>query len=625
MIHIENISKSFHGENLFFDAKIVIKKGMRIGLVGANGSGKTTLLRMILDEEKPDSGSINIDKSITLGYLPQEIIPGSNKSILQEVLQGYPEVIILQEKMVRLSAAIAKEPEDEELIRKFGDAQNQFESLGGWKLEDKAKKILSGLGFSDKKFNNPMNFFSGGWRMRVALARILLREPNILLLDEPTNHLDLEAIIWLESFLTGWKGSILTISHDREFLDRSVNHIIEINFRKIILYQGNYSKFKNQKNLRLEQQISAYKNQQKEIKETQKFIERFRYKNTKAKQVQSRVKMLDKMERIDEPIEGKKVMNLLLSHPGRVPLRIVDIKNVDKFYKSVSVLKNINLVINGGEKIGLVGKNGAGKSTLMKMIANIEQPTNGLVSFKENLSSSYYSQHQLDILNPNDRVFETANNVMPQKSDQEIRTYLGSFLFSGSDIEKKVNVLSGGEKARLALACVLAKPSHLLLLDEPTNHLDLFSRNILEKGLISFPGSIVCISHDRHFLNQVTNFIVEVNNGGLQLFEGNYDYYKWKKKEKSKDNKKKHMDEIVKNSRKDYNQNKKKNNRLSWIKKRIKKIEINIDERKRLLLNPIEPDNYKSLQETQNRIDTLEGEYLELIEEEYNLSEKVEN
>ncbi len=625
MIHIENISKSFHGENLFFDAKIVIKKGMRIGLVGANGSGKTTLLRMILDEEKPDSGSINIDKSITLGYLPQEIIPGSNKSILQEVLQGYPEVIILQEKMVRLSAAIAKEPEDEELIRKFGDAQNQFESLGGWKLEDKAKKILSGLGFSDKKFNNPMNFFSGGWRMRVALARILLREPNILLLDEPTNHLDLESIIWLESFLTGWKGSILTISHDREFLDRSVNHIIEINFRKIILYQGNYSKFKNQKNLRLEQQISAYKNQQKEIKETQKFIERFRYKNTKAKQVQSRVKMLDKMERIDEPIEGKKVMNLLLSHPGRVPLRIVDIKNVDKFYKSVSVLKNINLVINGGEKIGLVGKNGAGKSTLMKMIANIEQPTNGLVSFKENLSSSYYSQHQLDILNPNDRVFETANNVMPQKSDQEIRTYLGSFLFSGSDIEKKVNVLSGGEKARLALACVLAKPSHLLLLDEPTNHLDLFSRNILEKGLISFPGSIVCISHDRHFLNQVTNFIVEVNNGGLQLFEGNYDYYKWKKKEKSKDNKKKHMDEIVKNSRKDYNQNKKKNNRLSWIKKRIKKIEINIDERKRLLLNPIEPDNYKSLQETQNRIDTLEGEYLELIEEEYNLSEKVEN
>lgn len=625
MIHIENISKSFHGENLFFDAKIVIKKGMRIGLVGANGSGKTTLLRMILDEEKPDSGSINIDKSITLGYLPQEIIPGSNKSILQEVLQGYPEVIILQEKMVRLSAAIAKEPEDEELIRKFGDAQNQFESLGGWKLEDKAKKILSGLGFSDKKFNNPMNFFSGGWRMRVALARILLREPNILLLDEPTNHLDLEAIIWLESFLTGWKGSILTISHDREFLDRSVNHIIEINFRKIILYQGNYSKFKNQKNLRLEQQISAYKNQQKEIKETQKFIERFRYKNTKAKQVQSRVKMLDKMERIDEPIEDKKVMNLLLSHPGRVPLRIVDIKNVDKFYKSVSVLKNINLVINGGEKIGLVGKNGAGKSTLMKMIANIEQPTNGLVSFKENLSSSYYSQHQLDILNPNDRVFETANNVMPQKSDQEIRTYLGSFLFSGSDIEKKVNVLSGGEKARLALACVLAKPSHLLLLDEPTNHLDLFSRNILEKGLISFPGSIVCISHDRHFLNQVTNLIVEVNNGGLQLFEGNYDYYKWKKKEKSKDNKKKHMDEIVKNSRKDYNQNKKKNNRLSWIKKRIKKIEINIDERKRLLLNPIEPDNYKSLQETQNRIDTLEGEYLELIEEEYNLSEKVEN
>tara|TARA_S200000501_G_scaffold67635_2_gene59173 strand:+ start:58672 stop:60549 length:1878 start_codon:yes stop_codon:yes gene_type:complete len=625
MIYIENLSKSFHGENLFSDAKIIIKKGMRIGLVGDNGTGKTTLLRMILEKEKPDSGSIKIDKSITLGYLPQDIIAGSNKSILQEVLQGCPEVIELQQQMVCLSEAIAKKPDDKGLINKFGDAQNQFESLDGWELEDKAKKILSGLGFSDEKFNNPMKVFSGGWRMRVALATILLREPNILLLDEPTNHLDLEAIIWLESFLAGWKGSIVIISHDREFLDRSVNHIIEINFRKIILYQGNYSKFKSQKKLRLEQQISAYKNQQKEIKETQKFIERFRYKNTKANQVQSRIKMLEKMDKIDEPIKHKKVINLLLSHPGRLPSKIADIKKVDKFYNSVLVFKDINLVINRGQKIGLVGENGAGKSTLIKMLANIEQPTNGLVSVQRNLSFSYYSQHQLDILNPNDKVFETIKNVASQKSEQEIRTYLGSFLFSGSDIKKKVNVLSGGQKARLALACVLAKPSHLLLLDEPTNHLDLFSRNILEKGLISFPGSIVCISHDRHFLNKVTNFIIEVNNGGLQSFEGNYDYYKWKKEEKIEDCNKKDMDASIKIVKEDFNYNKKKNNRLSWIKKRVKKIESKIDEEKKLLLNSTEPDNYKSLQKIQSRIDNLEGEYLELIEEEYNLSKKVEN
>ena len=335
--------------------------------------------------------------------------------------------------------------------------------------------------------------------------------------------------------------------------------------------------------------------------------------------------MLEKMDKIDEPIKHKKVINLLLSHPGRLPSKIADIKKVDKFYNSVLVFKDINLVINRGQKIGLVGENGAGKSTLIKMLANIEQPTNGLVSVQRNLSFSYYSQHQLDILNPNDKVFETIKNVASQKSEQEIRTYLGSFLFSGSDIKKKVNVLSGGQKARLALACVLAKPSHLLLLDEPTNHLDLFSRNILEKGLISFPGSIVCISHDRHFLNKVTNFIIEVNNGGLQSFEGNYDYYKWKKEEKIEDCNKKDMDASIKIVKEDFNYNKKKNNRLSWIKKRVKKIESKIDEEKKLLLNSTEPDNYKSLQKIQSRIDNLEGEYLELIEEEYNLSKKVEN
>ena len=340
---------------------------MRAGLVGPNGSGKTTLLRIMLQKEPPDSGKVQIDKSITIGYLAQDIVVGTGLSILEEVLRAYPEVREIEGKMLELSNTIADNPEKIELVNKLGEVQSRFEALGGWTLEEKAKKILRGLGFSEEKFSDSMDVFSGGWRMRVALASILLQEPDILFLDEPTNHLDLEATIWLESFLSEWRGAIVMISHDRAFLDRSVNHILEIDLKKITLYHGNYSKYKEDKAVRLEQHRNAYQNQQKQIKDTERFIERFRYKNTKATQVQSRIKMLERMDKIAEPTEDNQSINLLLPQPSRPPLNVASCRNVTKHYGDIEVFNNMDLVIERGNKVGLVGHNGAGKSTLLKM------------------------------------------------------------------------------------------------------------------------------------------------------------------------------------------------------------------------------------------------------------------
>ena len=483
---------------------------MRAGLVGPNGSGKTTLLRIMLGKETPDSGGVQKDKAITIGYLAQDIVAGSDQSILEEVLAAYPEVREIEGKMLSLSHAIATDPENLALVNELGEAQNRFEALGGWTLEEKAKKILGGLGFSDEKFTEPMDAFSGGWRMRVALASILLQEPDILFLDEPTNHLDLEATIWLESFLAEWKGGMVMISHDREFLDRSINHILEIDLKKVTLYHGNYSTYKEDKALRMEQHQNAYRNQQKRIKDTERFIERFRYKNTKATQVQSRVKMLEKMEKIEAPTVDNRSVNMILPQPSRPPLNVASFRNVTKHYGDIEVFNDMELVIERGQKIGLVGHNGAGKSTLLKMLAGVESVTSGAVRIGRNVDQAYYAQHQLETLDPNDTVFESIQKVSPGWSETEIRTYLGSFMFTGDEIEKYIKVLSGGEKARVAMARMLVEPSHLLLLDEPTNHLDIVTRNVVETALKQFTGSIVCISHDRHFLNNITLSLIHI-------------------------------------------------------------------------------------------------------------------
>ena len=614
MIRIESLSKSFPDGDLFNNVNIFIKKGMRLGLVGPNGSGKTTLLRIMLGKDTPDSGSIQVDSSTSIGYLAQDIIVGSNHSILEEVLLAYPEVSQIQNKMLQLSELIAKEPENLNLVNELGEVQNRFEALEGWRLEDKAKKILSGLGFLDKQLKEPMDVLSGGWRMRVALASILLQEPDILFLDEPTNHLDLEATIWLESFLANWKGGLVMISHDRTFLDQSVNHILEIDIKKVTLYNGNYSKYKIDKALRLEQNRSAYKNQQKEIRETERFIERFRSKSTKSKQVQSRVKMLDKMDKIEAPFEDNNALNLVLPQPSRSPLNVASCRNLTKYFQDIQVFNEMNMMIERGNKIGLVGHNGAGKSTLLKMLAGVESVTKGAVRIGSGVDTAYYAQHQLDVLDKDDTIFGTIQKVSPGWGETQIRTYLGSFLFKSDEIEKLIKVLSGGEKARLAMARMLVEPSHLLLLDEPTNHLDMVSRNIVETALVQFSGSIVCISHDRHFLNNVTNHIIEVGNGSIQIYEGNYEYYEWKK---SKDS---NLLTPIKEKKEskgkaDYEIRKKKRNRISWIKRRFKNIEDKLEEYRLIIKDVSNENDYKKLQKAVDIVNNLENEYLELMEE----------
>ena len=620
MIRLESLSKSYPDGELFSNVNIFLKRGMRAGLVGPNGSGKTTLLRIMLGKETPDSGGVQKDKAITIGYLAQDIVAGSDRSILEEVLAAYPEVREIEGKMLTLSHAIAADPENLALVNKLGEAQNRFEALGGWTLEEKAKKILGGLGFSDDKFIEPMDVFSGGWRMRVALASILLQEPDILFLDEPTNHLDLEATIWLESFLAEWKGGMVMISHDREFLDRSINHILEIDLKKVTLYHGNYSTYKEDKALRIEQHQNAYRNQQKQIKDTERFIERFRYKNTKATQVQSRVKMLEKMEKIEAPTEDNRSVNMILPQPSRPPLNVASCRNVTKNYGDIEVFNGMELVIERGQKIGLVGHNGAGKSTLLKMLAGVESVTSGAVRIGRNVDRAYYAQHQLETLDPNDTVFESIQKVSPGWSETEMRTYLGSFMFTGDEIEKYIKVLSGGEKARIAMARMLVEPSHLLLLDEPTNHLDIVTRNVVETALKQFTGSIVCISHDRHFLNNITNLTIEVGGGGIRTFEGNYKYYEWKKQEEKSAEPIEIKVKSESKGKSDYKERKKIRNRLAWIEKRFKSIENELESQRAITQNPANGDKYELLQDAMNVMNQLELEYLELMEEQEKLT-----
>jgi len=612
MIQLENISKSYPDGTLFSNVNISLQRGVRAGLVGQNGSGKTTLLKMMLGKESTDSGNIKKEKNITIGYLEQEIIAGSGKSILEEVLTSIPEAIETEEKINSLSKKIKNDPNNMILVKKLGEYQNKFDSLDGWELKNKGETILSGLGFKKESFNEPLESFSGGWRMRVALAAILLKGPDILFLDEPTNHLDLDAAIWLETFLTSWKGSMIIISHDRTFLDRSVNQIIEIDLKHITLYQGNYSDYINEKKIRLDLHRNAYKNQQKEIKNTERFIERFRSKNTKATQVQSRVKKLNKMKKVEIPTEDKSKINLIIPEPMRSPLKIASCVNIKKHYENIEVFNGLDFEVERGQKIGLVGHNGAGKSTLLKMLAGVEKTTNGSIQFGENITKGYYAQHQLEILDPNETVYDSFRKVTKGWSETDSRTYLGSFMFTGDEIEKLVKVLSGGEKARLALARMLVVPSHLILLDEPTNHLDMVSRKILGKSLSLFKGSIVCISHDRHFLNEVTNMTCEVGNGTVITFNGNYDYYEWKNKNKDKISLKVNNQKKNKNNYKDA---KKIRNRINWIEKRFFKIEESINELQIIINNPENTSNHELLKNNLNEVNELENEYFSLMEE----------
>jgi len=612
MITVESISKEYPDKTLFKNLSFKLTDNMRLGLVGHNGSGKSTLLKILLGSESTDKGKIHKTASTNIGYLPQEIMAGNENTIMDEVLASFPELSTIENDIHLINEKLKKEPNNIKFLNTLSSLQIQFEQLDGWKIEKKAKTILSGLGFSEKQFHERFNTFSGGWRMRCYLAGILLKEPNYLFLDEPTNHLDLHAIIWMEEFLSAWKGSLIMISHDRTFLDKSINNILELNEGNSSLYKGNYTNYLKKRKEAIKHNNKTYDNQQKDIAQTKKFIERFRAKNTKAKQVQSKIKHLEKIELVEFIDDRNKTIKINIPQPGRSPLKIANLININKSYGNNLVYENLNLNIERGQKIALVGENGSGKSTLLKILAKNEKPSVGIVEYGPNVKAHYFAQHQIESLDLNSTIYDTILSISKGWTESQIRNYLGSFLFPKDNIQKKVKVLSGGEKSRLALARLLVEPVEFLLLDEPTNHLDIKSRDVIENALKSYNGTLICISHDRHFLNTVTNLTIEVKKGDIKIFSGNYDYYKWKKSN-LKESVTIKVKEIKKkpNIHKERKANKSKHNKL---KKELLNIESKIENIISNLKNPNILSNHEKLNELSILQNEMEQDYIKTLE-----------
>jgi len=492
---------------------------------------------MILGEESIDEGEILIAKGVKMGYLPQEVISFKGNTVLDEVLKSLTSITSLQDKMKILEEELSsmEDPKEQErLAKEYGKLQERYTLLGGYGLEAEAKRILQGLGFKERDFNRLTDELSGGWRMRIALAKILLQSPDLLLLDEPTNHLDLVSLIWLEEFLTNYPGAMVIVSHDRVFLNHLIDWIAEIEGQKIDLYYGDYDHYLEEKEARGQILEATYKTQQRKIEQTERFIERFRAKNTKSSQVQSRIKMLEKIERIELP-EKQKEIRFHFPAPKRSAHKVAEVRNLHKSYGGTGVYRGIGLHLYRGDKVALVGPNGAGKSTLLKILAGVLDFEKGEVILGKDVTRAYFAQHQFDILRPENTVFDELLSIATDESQTELRTILGTFLFSGDDIDKRVSVLSGGEKSRLVLAKMLLKPANFLLLDEPTSHLDISSRNVLEMALKQFQGTICLITHDRHLINEIANKVIEIDQGIPHVYPGNYDYYLYKKQQLQSD------------------------------------------------------------------------------------------
>ena len=538
MISIDNLTVSFGGWTLFDEVSFLVNPKDRIGLVGKNGAGKTTLLRIITGEQQATSGAVTRNSDCTIGYLPQQMKVADTTTLIEETAKAFAEVLAIEAEIEQITTALAERDdyesaEYEQLMHRLDECNNRYHILGGDSREADIEKTLLGLGFRREEFDRPTSQFSGGWRMRIELAKLLLRRPSVFLLDEPTNHLDIESIQWLEEYLRNYNGAVLLISHDRAFLDNVTNRTIEISLGKIYDYKVPYSKYVVLRRERREQQMAAYENQQRMIEKTEEFIERFRYKPTKSNQVQSRIKQLERLERIEVDEEDLSTLNIKFPPAPRSGQIVAEVKEVGKSFGSKHVFSGANFVIERGEKIALVGRNGEGKTTLARMLVGELTPSEGSIRLGANVDVGYYAQNQEDLMDGEITVFDTLDRVAVGDIRTRLRDILGAFLFRGEDIDKKVKVLSGGERSRLAMARLMLSPHNLLIMDEPTNHMDMRSKDILKEALMRFDGTVILVSHDREFLDGMVDKIYEFRDGGVKEYLGGIYYFLEKRKVES--------------------------------------------------------------------------------------------
>ena len=538
MISLDNLTVSYGGWTLFDNISFLINEKDRIGLVGKNGAGKTTLLRIITGEQQPTEGAVTINGECTIGYLPQQMRVADTTTLKAETEKAFDEVLRLEAEIERLTAEIAtrtdyESEQYEELLHKLNEAQDRYHILGGETREADIEKTLLGLGFKRTDFSRATSEFSGGWRMRIELAKLLLRRPSIFLLDEPTNHLDIESIQWLEEYLRNYNGAVLLISHDRAFLDNVTTRTVELSLGHIYDYKVPYSKFVELRAERRAQQMAAYENQQRMIEKTEEFIEKFRYKPTKSNQVQSRIKQLERLERIEVEEEDLATLNIKFPPAPRSGQIVAEIKEVGKAFGEKRIFSDATFTIERGQKIALVGRNGEGKTTMARMIIGELEQTEGTIKLGANVNIGYYAQNQDDLMDGEFTVFDTLDRVAVGDIRTRLRDILGAFLFRGEDIDKKVKVLSGGERSRLAMARLMLEPYNLLVLDEPTNHMDMRSKDILKRALQKYDGTVVVVSHDRDFLDGIVDRVYEFRDGGVKEYLGGIYYFLEKRKVES--------------------------------------------------------------------------------------------
>jgi ATPase subunit of ABC transporter with duplicated ATPase domains len=527
MIRLDNISKQIGHQILFIEASAALEKGEKVGLVGPNGAGKTTLFRMITGEELPDEGQVAVDRGITTGYFSQDVGEMSGRSAVAEVMDGAGPVSTVAAELKQLEAAMGdpdRADDMDDIIARYGEVQARFEELDGYALEGRAREVLAGLSFSQEMMEGDVGALSGGWKMRVALARILLMRPDAMLLDEPSNHLDLESLIWLEQFLKGYEGVLLMTSHDREFMNRIINKVVEIDGGQLTTYSGNYEFYEAQRALSEKQQQAQFERQQAMLAKEIKFIERFKARASHAAQVQSRVKKLEKIERVEPPRRRQTVSFDFLPAP-RSGEDVVSLKRVQKGYGNRTIYDGLDFMVRRRERWCVMGVNGAGKSTLLKLVAGSTPPDDGTVALGGSVKMGYFAQHAMDLLEGERTVFQSLEDSFPQAGQGSLRALAGCFGFSGDDVEKKCRVLSGGEKARLVMAMMLFDPPNFLVLDEPTNHLDIATKEMLIAALSQYEGTMLFVSHDRHFLAALSNRVLELTPEGIHQFGGGYTEY----------------------------------------------------------------------------------------------------